>query len=44
MDVKFSIKNLVVVTGIAVVGILLLKWAINKAPVPDGIKASVNAV
>lgn len=45
MDVKFSLKNLFVITGIAIVGILLAKWAINKASfVPDGIKASVNAV
>lgn len=44
MDLKFSIKNMVIATLMCVVGILLLKWAINKAPFPDGIKASVNAI
>lgn len=42
-DVKPSLTSLAVVTLLAIVGITLAKWAVNKVPVP-GLTELINAV
>lgn len=44
MDVKISVKNLLIVGALAVVFILLIKFLVTKLPVPTGIKSTVAAV
>lgn len=40
-----SIKGFLIITGIAIVGILITKALVNRAKfIPDGIKKTVNAV
>lgn len=41
---KISLKTGLIITGIAIVGILLVKFAANKLPLPAGVKAAANAV
>lgn len=44
MTLTPSIKNWFIVTLLAVVGILVLKFVVTKLPVPKGIQSTVQAV
>jgi len=44
MTVTPNVKNFFIVTLIAVVGILVLKFVVTKLPVPKGIVSTVQAV
>jgi hypothetical protein len=39
-----SLKSAAIITAVAIVGILVVKYLVNRFPVPEGIKSTVNAV